>query len=201
MMPKEYLIFLLGYLMGSIPTALLVSKPFGLDPREHGSKNLGATNVARLLGKKWGLITLLGDMGKGIIPMLIAKRLFAGHPQVSWLVAGTGFFAFLGHLFPLYLKFRGGKGVATATGVFLVLCPLAVLINLGVFILAVKMTGFVSVGSLLTSALMPVLIYFICRNKAYLAIAGAMAVLIWIRHQANIRRLLRGEEKSWKKKD
>ncbi len=199
-MPKEYFIFLVGYLLGSIPTALLVSKPFGIDPREHGSKNLGATNVARILGKKWGLITLIGDMSKGIIPMLIAKHIFAGSPRLSWLIAGTGFSAFLGHLFPLYLKFRGGKGVATATGVFLVLCPLAVLINFGIFILAVKFSGFVSVGSLLTSALMPIFIYFICPNKAYLYVALMMSILIWIRHHENIRRLIRGEEKSWKKK-
>ncbi len=199
-MPTEYFIFLIGYLLGSIPTALLVSKPFGIDPREHGSRNLGATNVARVLGKKWGLATLLGDMAKGIIPILFARYLFVGHPHFSWLVAGTGFSAFLGHLFPVYLKFRGGKGVATATGVFLVLCPLAVLINLGVFIITVKFSGFVSVGSLLTSALMPVIIYFICPNKAYLLIALMMSVLIWIRHHANICRLLRGEEKGWKKR-
>ena len=196
---KGYLIFVLAYLMGSIPTALLVARPFGIDPRKHGSRDLGATNVARLLGKKWGLLTLLGDMGKGILPMLLAKHFLSGHPEAHWFVARAGFFAFLGHLFPIYLKFRGGKGVATATGVFLVLCPLAVLIDLGIFILAVKLTGFVSVGSLLASALMPALIYSICPEKAYVTVAIVMAVLIWIRHQANIRRLLRGEEKSWKR--
>ncbi len=198
-MSKEYLIFVLAYLLGSIPTALLVARPFGLDPREHGSKNLGATNVARLLGKKWGLVTLLGDMGKGIVPMLLAKYLFAGHPQGPWLVAGAGFFAFLGHLFPVYLRFRGGKGVATAAGVFLVLCPVAILIDIVVFALAVKFTGYVSVGSLLVAALTPVLIHFLCPEPAYFWTCLAMAVLIWVRHQANIRRLLRGEEKSWKK--
>lgn len=198
-MAKEYLIFVLAYLMGSIPTALLVAKPFGLDPREHGSRNLGATNVARLLGKKWGLVTLFGDMGKGILPMLLAKYLFSGHPEAPWLTAGAGFFAFLGHLFPIYLKFRGGKGVATAAGVFLVLCPLAILIDLAVFILVVKVTGFVSVGSLLVAALTPGLIYLFCPEKAYIIVSLAMAILICIRHQANIRRLLRGEEKSWKK--
>ncbi|NPB08727.1 MAG: glycerol-3-phosphate 1-O-acyltransferase PlsY [Thermodesulfobacteria bacterium] len=200
-MGKECLIFVLAYLLGSIPTALLVAKPFGIDPREHGSRNLGATNVARLLGKKWGLITLLGDMGKGILPMLLALHLFRDHPSRDWLVALTGLSAFLGHLFPLYLKFRGGKGVATATGVFLVLCPKALLVALVAFILAVKFSGFVSVGSLLASALMPGLIYLFCPNKAYETVALIMAVLIWIKHRENIRRLLRGEEKSWKKKN
>ncbi len=199
-MPKEYFFFLLAYLLGSIPTALLVAKPFGIDPREHGSRNLGATNVARLLGKKWGLITLLGDMGKGIVPMLLALSLFKGHPHQEWLVAGSGFAAFLGHLFPLYLRFRGGKGVATATGVFLVLCPKALGIALMCFILAVKFSGFVSVGSLLASALMPFLIYLFCPQKTYILTASLMALLIWIKHKDNIRRLLRGEEKSWKKK-
>ena len=198
-MPGPYFIFLLAYLLGSIPTALLVARPFGIDPREHGSRNLGATNVARLLGKKWGLLTLLGDMGKGILPMLLALNLFKDHPQQELLVAGTGFFAFLGHLFPVYLKFRGGKGVATATGVFLVLCPKALLLALLAFIVAVKLSGFVSVGSLTASALMPLLIYFFCPKPAYEVTALAMAVLIWLKHKDNIRRLLRGEEKSWKK--
>ncbi len=198
-MPKEYLLFLVAYLLGSIPTALLVARPFGIDPRKHGSRNLGATNVARLLGKKWGLLTLLGDMGKGVIPMLLAFHFFASHPQRDFLVAGTGFAAFLGHLFPIYLGFRGGKGVATATGVFLVLCPKALGLALLCFVLAVKISGFVSVGSLLASALMPALIYLFCPKKTYILTALAMALLIWIKHKDNIRRLLRGEEKSWKK--
>ena len=196
---KDYLIFLLAYLLGSVPTALIVAKPFGLDPRQHGSRNLGATNVARLLGKKWGLVTLLGDIGKGILPMILALYLFRDHPQKDWLVALTGFFAFLGHLFPLYLGFRGGKGVATATGVFLVLCPQALLVCLVIFILAVKFSGFVSVGSLLASALMPLFIYLFCPSRPYEIIALSMALLIWIKHKDNIRRLRRGEEKSWKK--
>jgi len=177
-----------------------VCRPFGIDPREHGSRNLGATNVARLLSKKWGLLTLLGDMGKGIIPMLLALSLFKDHPQRDWLVAGTGFCAFLGHLFPLYLKFRGGKGVATATGVFLILCPSALFFCLIAFVLAVKISGFVSVGSLLASALMPLLIHFLCPRQAYEITALVMAIFIWVKHQANIKRLLKGEEKSWKKR-
>ncbi len=199
-MAKEYLIFLLAYLLGSIPFALLIARPFGIDPRQHGSRNLGATNVARLLGKKWGLLTLLGDMGKGILPMILALKLFKGHPLQDWLVAGSGLAAFLGHLFPLYLRFRGGKGVATATGVFLVLCPKALLLSLAFFIAAVKISGFVSVGSLFASALMPLFIHFFCPNRAYQVFSLLMAILIWIKHKDNIRRLLRGEEKSWKKK-
>ncbi len=198
-MEKAYLLFLLAYLLGSVPTALLVAKPFGLDPRQHGSRNLGATNVARLLGKKWGLVTLLGDMGKGILPMLAALSLFKDHPQKDLLVAGAGFCAFLGHLFPVYLKFRGGKGVATATGVFLVLCPKALGLALVAFVLAVKISGFVSVGSLLASALMPFLIRLFCPAPVYEATAVVMALLIWLKHKDNIKRLLRGEEKSWKK--
>ena len=198
-MEKAYLLFLLAYLLGSVPTALLVAKPFGLDPRQHGSRNLGATNVARLLGKKWGLVTLLGDMSKGILPMLAALSLFKDHPQKDLLVAGAGFCAFLGHLFPVYLKFRGGKGVATATGVFLVLCPKALGLALVAFVLAVKISGFVSVGSLLASALMPFLIRLFCPTPVYEATAVVMALLIWLKHRDNIKRLLRGEEKSWKK--
>ncbi|WP_022854293.1 glycerol-3-phosphate 1-O-acyltransferase PlsY [Thermodesulfatator atlanticus] len=198
-MPKEYFIFLFAYLLGSIPFALVVSRPFGIDPRKHGSHNLGATNVARLLGKKWGFVTLLGDMGKGIVPMLLARHLFAGHPNEAWLVAGAGFFAFLGHLFPLYLRFQGGKGVATAAGVFLVLCPKVILIDLVVFIVLVKLTGFVSVGSLTVAAITPFLVRIFCPEPAYFWVCLVMAVLIWIKHRENIKRLLRGEEKSWKK--
>jgi glycerol-3-phosphate acyltransferase PlsY len=196
---RYYFFFLLAYLLGSIPTALLVSRPFGIDPREHGSRNLGATNVARLLGKKWGLITLLGDMGKGMVPMLLALFLLKDHPHRDWVVALTGLSAFLGHLFPIYLGFRGGKGVATATGVFLILCPQALGLALLAFVLAVKFSGYVSVGSLLASLLMPRLIFFLCPNKPYETIALIMALLIWFKHRSNIQRLLRGEEKSWKK--
>ena len=196
---KVYLFFIIAYLLGSVPTALLVAKPFGIDPRKHGSRNLGATNIARLLGKKWGLITLLGDMGKGILPMLLVLKWSKGYPLRDWLIAGTGFFAFLGHLFPLYLKFKGGKGVATATGVFLILCPQALILALVLFILAVKFSGFVSVGSLLASMVMPLLIHFLCPRQAYEAVALVMALLIWIKHKDNIKRLLQGKEKSWKK--
>lgn len=195
------LIFIIGaYLLGSVPFAILICKPFGIDPRKAGSGNPGATNVARLLGKKWGLLTLVGDLGKALGPLVLAMSFLEEAPHYQWWLSAVGFSAFLGHLFPLYLGFKGGKGVATATGVLLLLCPLAVVLSLPIFILAVALSGFVSVGSLLASALIPVWIYLFCPHPAYLALSLAMAALIWIKHRDNIRRLLQGQEKSWRKK-
>lgn len=195
------LLFIIGaYLLGSVPFAILICKPFGIDPRKAGSGNPGATNVARLLGKKWGLLTLVGDLGKALGPLVLAMSFLEETPHYQWWLSAVGFSAFLGHLFPLYLGFKGGKGVATATGVLLLLCPLAVVLSLPIFILAVALSGFVSVGSLLASALIPVWIYLFCPHPAYLALSLAMAALIWIKHRDNIRRLLQGQEKSWRKK-
>ncbi|HIE33075.1 MAG TPA: glycerol-3-phosphate 1-O-acyltransferase PlsY [Thermodesulfobacteriaceae bacterium] len=195
------LLFIIGaYLLGSVPFAILICKPFGIDPRKAGSGNPGATNVARLLGKKWGLLTLVGDLGKALGPLVLAMSFLEEAPHYQWWLSAVGFSAFLGHLFPLYLGFKGGKGVATATGVLLLLCPLAVVLSLPIFILAVALSGFVSVGSLLASALIPVWIYLFCPHPAYLALSLAMAALIWIKHRDNIRRLLQGQEKSWRKK-
>ncbi len=198
-MLKALFLVVLAYLLGSVPFALLVCKPFGIDPRKAGSGNPGATNVARLLGKKWGLLTLLGDLGKALGPLWVARYWLKDLPNYNWWLAGVGLAAFLGHLFPIYLGFRGGKGVATATGVMLLLCPLAVLVSLPLFILIVGVSGYVSVGSLTASALMPLWIYFFCRHPAYLTLSAVMALLIWFKHRENLRRLRRGEEKSWRK--
>ncbi len=188
-----------AYLLGSIPFAILVCKPFGIDPRRAGSGNPGATNVARLLGKKWGFLTLAGDLGKALGPVLLARYLLASHPYGDWWLAGVGGAAFLGHLYPLYLKFRGGKGVATAAGVWFIICPKALALALPFFLLAVALSGYVSVGSLLAALVLPVAVYGLCPREPFLGLALFMALLIWIKHRENIRRLLRGEEKSWRR--
>ncbi|MCK5233119.1 MAG: glycerol-3-phosphate acyltransferase, partial [Desulfobulbaceae bacterium] len=131
----NYFLVLLAYLIGSIPCGLLVGKCVGVDVRQLGSGNIGATNVTRLLGKKLGIVTLAGDVCKALPPMILASVLLkdaAGESLGVW-VAICGFAAFFGHLYPVYLKFKGGKGVATALGVFLFLCPLAVLIDIVIF--------------------------------------------------------------------
>ncbi len=140
----ETLVFcVFAYLLGSVPFAVVVCKPFGVDPRKEGSGNPGATNVARLLGKKWGLVTLAGDILKAIVPVLLAKRLFSSSELYFLKLSLVGFSSFVGHLYSIFLSFRGGKGVATSAGVLLVLCPKVVLVLIPVFVVAVAMSGFV----------------------------------------------------------
>lgn len=193
-------LFFLSYLLGSIPFALIVSLPQGVDPRKEGSKNPGATNVARLLGKKWGVITFLGDSLKGVFALFIAYLFLEKIPYPKELVlAGTAFFAVLGHLFSIFLKFKGGKGVATTIGVFLVLAPKAMLISLIIFFIAVFISNYVSVGSLLATALLPLNIFLMNYPSEYIICSFFLAILIWIKHKDNIKRLLKGEEKTWRK--
>lgn len=191
---------LLSYLVGAIPFGLLVSRSSGIDIRTQGSKNIGATNVARLLGKKMGGLTLLLDICKGCLPMLLVSFFVSDLEQGNLIIGLCGAASVLGHMFPVYLGFRGGKGVATGLGVFLYLAPAAVLGCLLVFVAAVYFSGFVSLGSLLASAaVIPWLLLLDAPAwKIYLALF--VVVLIWIKHYQNIGRLLTGQEKSWKKK-
>ncbi len=197
---KLIFLFFFSYILGSIPFALIVSLPQGVDPRKEGSKNPGATNVARLLGKKWGILTFIGDSSKGIIALLVALLSLDKFPYSKDLVlAGTAFFAVLGHLFSIFLKFRGGKGVATTIGVFLVLAPKAMIASLIIFLIAVIISNYVSVGSLLATALLPLNIFLFDYPSEYIICSLFLAILIWIKHKDNIKRLLRGEEKTWRK--
>lgn len=193
-------ILLVGsYLVGAIPFGLLISKAVGVDVREEGSRNIGATNVSRVLGKKLGILTLICDVAKGYLPMLVADYALPEEETRQMIISLCGVMAVIGHMFPLYLRFKGGKGVATGLGVFLFLSPPAIAISLVIFIVAVTWTGFVSVGSLLVSALVPLWIWCFGGSGATILAAAAIAVLIWIQHRENIGRLLRGEEKTWKK--
>lgn len=200
MTPLALLLIAASYLVGAIPFGLLLSRGSGVDIRSEGSKNIGATNVARLLGRKLGLLTLFADIGKGFAPLFIAARLLPPDPQQGTVLALCGAATVLGHMFPVYLRFRGGKGVATGLGVFLFLAPKAVLGCLLVFALAVGLSGFVSLGSLLGSlAVLPGL-WLLHAPTWKVALAGVVVALIWIKHHQNIGRLLQGTEKSWKKK-
>lgn len=194
------LLILASYLVGSVPFGLLIGKMAGKDVRTEGSRNIGATNVNRLLGKKFGILTLVCDCMKGYLPMLIGSWLTGASPAGNLVVLGCGLAAVVGHMFPVYLGFRGGKGVATGLGVFLFLSPPAILISLVVFVATVGISGFVSAGSLLASGLMPVWLFFLGAPFVTILTAAAVAGLIWIKHHENIGRLLKGEEKSWKTK-
>ena len=196
----EYCLVVVGYLIGSIPFGLVLGKCLGIDVRAAGSGNIGATNVNRLLGKKMGAITLLADAGKAVLPMLAAAKLLGGHPNAQFWVAATGGAAFLGHLYPLYLKFKGGKGVATALGIFFYVQPLALSLSIVVFVAVVRIWGYVSLGSLVAAALMPVLVFFLegPGQKVYLAML--IAALIWLKHAENIKRLINHQENRIKRK-
>jgi glycerol-3-phosphate acyltransferase PlsY len=179
-----------SYLLGSVPVGLLLSRLKGRDPRSVGSGNIGATNVMRAAGSTLGLLTLLGDILKGFLPAWLA--LHFGQPEE--VVAGAGLAAFAGHLFPLYLRFKGGKGVATALGVFLALCPPAVFMVLPVFAAALFLWGYVSLGSLVGAALMPLAFLGLNAPLGSVLTSAIMAVLIFVRHRENIKRLMSGRE-------
>ncbi|PXF55784.1 MAG: acyl-phosphate glycerol 3-phosphate acyltransferase [Deltaproteobacteria bacterium] len=190
-----------AYLLGSIPFGLLLARCKGIDLRRHGSGNIGATNVARVMGNGWwwGLITLTADLSKGFLPVFGCKLAMAGATDPDFWIACTGLGAVLGHCYSIFLGFRGGKGVATAAGVFMAVCPFAAGIAAVAFLIALKKWGYVSAGSLAATALMPVLMYFFCPVPEFEFMAWVTACIIWIRHRDNIKRLMNGEEKSWKK--
>ncbi len=195
-MPIGIFIALFGYLLGSVPTGLILAKLFSrVDPRTAGSKNIGATNVFRTAGKSLGILTLVGDLLKGVIPIVIAVHW--GESNV-W-IAISGLSSFLGHIFPIFLGFKGGKGVATALGVYLVISPIAVFIEFLVFVGIVWKWRFISLGSIACVTTIPVLIaFFRSDSQAYFIISVIIAALVLYRHQANISRLLQGTENRWK---
>lgn len=182
---------LLAYLIGSISSAVAIAKIMGLpDPRTTGSKNPGATNILRIGGKKAAALTLLGDVLKGVIPVLLAKMLGA-NPTVLALVAMG---AFLGHLFPLYTGFKGGKGVATGFGTYVALSPLVALVMVGVWIIVAKASRYSSLGGLTAAASAPILVAIFLNSAPLVIYALASSALLFWRHRENIRRLLNGTE-------
>jgi acyl phosphate:glycerol-3-phosphate acyltransferase len=186
-----------AYLLGSIPFGLLLSRLSGAaDIRKTGSGNIGATNVARVAGPLAGILTLLLDAAKGALAVVLAARL--SEQGATWMMI-AGLCALIGHCFPIWLGFRGGKGVATAAGVFLALCPPAFLGAIILFVLVVIYWRFVSLGSISAAAAMPLLIYFFWaphHAPPYVVTFGSLAaaLLIVYKHDANIQRLVQGDE-------
>ena len=195
--PSLLWIPLAAYLLGSIPFGLLLSKLVGAgDVRKAGSGNVGATNVARVAGPLAGILTLVLDAAKGGAAVWLAAR-FANESAAWMTIAGLA--ALVGHCFPVWLRFRGGKGVATAAGMFLMLSPLAGLSAIAVFILVVAFWRYVSLGSITAAAAMPMLIYFLWapHHAPPLAVTFggfAAAILVVYKHDANIQRLVEGRE-------
>lgn len=187
------LAMLLGaYLLGSLSTAIVVCRVIGAtDPREAGSRNPGATNVLRIAGKGPAAVTLLGDSAKGLIPVLIGHALGL---DATWLAA-IALAAFLGHLYPVYYGFEGGKGVATFIGVTLALNPVLGASFVGIWLLVAVALRWSSVAALVATACMPLVSWYLKAPPAAVALVGVMSVLVFWRHQGNIRNLLNGTEK------
>ena len=180
-----------GYLVGSIATAILVSRALGVaDPRSGGSGNPGATNVLRLAGRKAAALTLAGDVLKGVVPVLVARA--ADLPPA--VVALVGLAAFIGHLYPVYFGFQGGKGVATAFGALFGLEPLLGAAVLATWLVVAGVARYSSLAALVASVLAPGYAWFLSGDRGAAGAVGVMAVLLVWRHRANIGRLLAGEE-------
>lgn len=196
-----YLFLGLAYLMGAVPTSLWVGKSaFGVDLREEGSGNLGATNTFRVLGAKAAIPVLLFDVFKGFLPAF-AFASWAGVEGTFGWTLGFGAAAIVGHVFSVFAGFRGGKGVATSAGVFAALAPAAVGIGLVAFFGAVWLTGYVSLGSILAAVLLPVGIAFTPHQggNGLLYFSGALSTFVIWAHRANIGRLVRGEENRFRR--
>lgn len=187
------IIVVAGFLLGSIPFGLLISKCFcGIDPRTAGSGNVGATNVSRLCGTRYGFLTLVCDLLKGFAPVL----LFAGSADLGYLAYAMGLAVICGHMFSFFLSFKGGKGVATTVGVFLALTPWQLVVAGLLCLGCIWKSGYVSAGSLVLVTVLPLLLLISGRSGDAL-FALIVAALVLYKHRDNIRRLLRGEEKSW----
>lgn len=181
-------LLLLGYLAGSLSFGVWVTRwARGVDVREQGSGNIGATNVARVAGKKLGVLVMVLDAAKGALPVMLALKMLPDSPRVH---VAVGVAAFLGHCFPVWLKFRGGKGVATAAGVLLVLVPLAALAGFAVYGLILATTRVSSLGSLSAGVVAVTTAIFTARTPEYAVLSGLLfAFMLWT-HRGNIQRLL-----------
>jgi acyl phosphate:glycerol-3-phosphate acyltransferase len=197
---KEIVLLLIAYLIGSIPTAVWLSKHFfDVDIREYGSGNAGATNIFRTLGKKWGIAVMLIDMLKGLIAIKLVWLMpfYADHDLLRMsLQIGLGLAAVLGHIFPIWADFKGGKGVATIFGLVLGITPWTAIYCGAIFVAVLYFTRFVSLSSILASMAFPIFILLIFNfdNHLYRVFAVAVALMVILTHQKNIARLIRGNE-------
>lgn len=181
-----------AYLLGAFPTSYVVGRATrGIDLREHGSGNLGATNAFRVLGWRPAVPIFVVDIAKGWFPTFFFP-LWDGRPAAEWALA-YGAAAVIGHVYSIYVRFRGGKGVATGAGVFLALSPWAILVGLAVWVTVVAVTGYVSLASMLAAAILPVVVFFTGGGPIFW-LALAMAAFVIAAHRANIRRLWQGKE-------
>jgi acyl phosphate:glycerol-3-phosphate acyltransferase len=187
-----HILFLVSaFLLGSFPTGVVVARAKGVDLRKVGSGNIGTTNVGRALGRRWATLVLLLDAGKGALPVVLATQLF----DLGWLPAAAGMVAVLGQVFSIFLKGRGGKGVATSLGAGLALAPVPALLCVILWVALFAAFRISSIGSLAAVASFPTFLWlFHAGSFANLTFAAAVALVVFWRHKDNIRRLVRGEE-------
>jgi acyl phosphate:glycerol-3-phosphate acyltransferase len=187
---EVYLLVLFAYLLGSVPTGYILGSVAGVDVRKAGSGNVGATNVARVVGKRYGILTLVADIAKGFVPVIVALNIGLTSTATSF----AGIAAFLGHLYPVFLRFQGGKGVATALGVFLGLAPWATLILMAIFVLVLLAARVVSLSSMVAAGCAPIVIWLFFHSPILVGMSLFIALMIVLRHRGNIQRLLSGTE-------
>jgi glycerol-3-phosphate acyltransferase PlsY len=194
----EMVLAIVAYLLGAVPFGLLVAKSQGVDIREKGSGNIGATNVFRVVGKGWGIFTFVLDALKGFVPAYLFPILGNVDPEFGVLF---GFSAIIGHSFPVYLKFRGGKGVATSAGMLLGVAPLAVGVGFVCWVLCMLLSRYVSLSSIVAAIAVAITIWIQGDKPLLVKVAlTALAVLVVWLHRANIKRLLNGTESRFGKK-
>ncbi len=195
---KYILAFILGYILGSVPFSFLLGKLKGVDLRKIGSGNIGATNLSRACGKGFGITGFILDVLKGFLAVLIGYKLSSNiNPIIFGIVGGIGSIA--GHNWTFFLKFKGGKGVATSSGVLLGLCPIPLILSTGVWIFVLLISGYVSLSSIIASFSLPIFIYFLKKDPILLVLSIIIFILILYRHRGNIKRLLKGEENRFKR--
>ena len=192
--PMLSLLVLAAYLLGSIPNGLLIARLKGVDLQKVGSGNIGATNVFRCVGKGWGIAAFVLDAVKGFVPAFFFPRLLESAPP--WLGLACGVAAVAGHNWPVWLKFKGGKGVSTSAGMLLGIAPAAVGVGFAVFALTVALTRFVSLGSILAAIAVPAAYLWMngAENRLLVGALVVMGAVVIFKHRANVGRLLRGIE-------
>lgn len=195
-----YLLLVLSYLLGSLSFAIIISKLMHLDdPRAYGSKNAGATNVMRSGNKKAAAFTLLGDLLKGLIVVLLARFMLRGVDGGDAIVGICGVLVVIGHLYPIFFKFKGGKGVATAVGVCLGFSPLLAILLIATWLVVFKLSKISSLSAIVAMIMSPLYAFILFANSAFFGATLIIAFFVLFKHKANIVRLIKGQEKKVKK--
>lgn len=195
---KQTILLIACYLLGSIPFGLLIVKAWcGVDITKHGSGNIGATNVMRTAGKIPAIIVFIADVMKGFVPVLVARAMF---PEITWLPVIAGLMSMLGHTLSIFLKFKGGKGVATGLGIIVGLNPAIAGMGFGIWVIFVYLTRYVSLASMVGATSIGVLMFVFHQPLAYKLFTIAAVAFIIFKHRSNIARLVQGKEARWGEK-